>query len=222
MDEKIDDERLSGKLCIENIRKWKSYPNYRAEPRVDWILALAIPLLLEKEFHSRCKLLLPEFPLRKGTLDSEIAEKEFNRSVKVDFYCLLEDGNHILSELKTDSNSVNKKQLEYLRKAASIKVHSIFEGLILISDKTKANEKYQSYIKVLQDNGIYNLNNEVNESRKKKFNVVFISPEKIHNVSELQTGMKKIKYYELKDLVSILKNSDDEFIRGIANVISEW
>lgn len=229
MEDKIHDERLCEKSCIENIEKWKGYPNYRAEPRVDWILALAIPILIEDKFHSKCKLILPEFPLRKGTLDKNVKDKEKNRSVKVDFYCLLEDGNHILIELKTDSNSVNEKQLEYLKKAAEdVYVHEIFEGLVLIRNKTRSSykEKYDRYITTLENNGIYNDENK-NEvkvviSKDKKFKIVYITPKKINEVSKLNVKLEEIENYTLDDLTNILKKSDDEFIIGMANVMSNW
>lgn len=223
MDEKIE-ERLSGKLCIENIDKWKGYPSYRAEPRVDWLLALAIPVLIEREFDSKCRLILPEFPLRKGTLDDSVKDGEKNRSLKVDFYCLLGDGNHILIELKTDSNSVTRKQLKYLEKATSIDVYSIFKGLVLLRNRTKGNyiEKYERYIGALEQNGIYNSQSEVTVNKNKKFKVVYIAPEVrgFNKINELGHG--KIKTFNLNELTDILKESKDEFIRGMASVISGW
>lgn len=204
--------------CFKRLKRWKEYPNFKAEQRVDWILSMAIPILLEEKFKSRCKLILPEFPLRNGTVN----DNNSNRSNKIDYYCLLENEEHYLVELKTDSDSISSNQINYYKKVKEKIVYEILEGLMKIKDKSRSKDKYNSYIKPLIGNKLI-IDGNIRVNKNKKFNIVYIVPDK--NNKQLNNNVFKSKefiVFELKDLCNILKKSDNEFLKELGAIVEEW
>ena len=74
---------------------WRHLPTYQLERRVDVFFGLLLPEIVETEFGIERKYLevIPEFPLRKGTLEEcsvntgrrDDKRNRDNRSTKVDF-----------------------------------------------------------------------------------------------------------------------------------------
>lgn len=196
------------KQCMDNIGFWKNLPAYKAEPRVDWILALALPAYLEKKYNSKVQLLLPEFPIRKGTINSYVKKEQSNLSTKVDFYCLLEGNKHVLIEFKTDNNSINNDQLETLKKLTEIEVLTILDGIKILRNHSESKAKYDIYINALESANAYNTPKDIS------FEALYVAP----NVS----GVAGVNTLNLSELCNILEESNDEFIRSLGKVVSTW
>lgn len=108
-----------GADCIlELLDKWRHFPAYRLEPRADPFFAAFLPMVLTEHLSNQgyavdVKHLIPEFPIRKGTVRKG---KETNDSNKVDYFAISEDLKKcFLIELKTDEKSINEKQIKFLK-----------------------------------------------------------------------------------------------------------
>lgn len=204
---------LNANECIYKLKEWKEYPFFRAETRVDWILSLAIPYLLQMEFGSECELILPEFPIRKGIID-ERYENEGNRSIKIDYYCLLRDETHVLVELKTDIKSINKMQIEYYQRIVERRVYDIFNEIRILRNSSKHKKKYDKYIDILKKHNLIDDSGISQVSKESKFKIVYISPN--------GKRINGLYCYKLRDLGEILQMSEDCFIKGIGQLIKTW
>ena len=103
---------------FETLLDWKRLPAYRLEPRVDAIIGLALPKILARIKGLEVTTVIPELPLRIGSVQPEHEGKVFaNRSYKVDFFMVTRGGKCLLVEFKTDSGSRREKQDDYLESA---------------------------------------------------------------------------------------------------------
>ncbi len=130
---------------------WKKLPAYRAEPRVDFIVAGALPEILKEKYSEEITLIIPELPIRIGSIYPKI---NINKSYKVDFYVLLDNGNNVFIEFKTDSNSRRTKQDEYLQAAKNVGMKKILEGIVDISKASSYKTKYSYLLNKLISNSL--------------------------------------------------------------------
>ena len=119
--------------AFQRLDEWRHLPAYRLEPRADVFFAAFMPELL----HGRLGIpvrepIIPEFPLRRGTLYGEEVSGA-NASVKVDYLVVSEDGGKTyLVELKTDQASRRSGQDEYLDLAVNVGVKALTYGVLQI------------------------------------------------------------------------------------------
>jgi hypothetical protein len=94
---------------------WRHFPSYQLERRADLYFALYLPEVLEAKFGFPVQpQLVPEFPLRIGTLDPD---KTTSASYKVDYVALSTARDKaLLVELKTDP--LSKRFAQSLRERA--------------------------------------------------------------------------------------------------------
>ena len=116
---------------------------------MDVFFGLLLPKILNT-FDLKCepKDIVPEFPLRKGSLYPLIS----NESYKVDFaaFCQGTFGKHlVLVELKTDPNSISKKQLKHMTTARNKGVQKVLRGVLECSCHSKKLRKYAHLIQIL-------------------------------------------------------------------------
>jgi hypothetical protein len=107
------------------------------EPRVDALAALFLPQLLQNKLNAAIRSdIIPEFPLRRGTLwDDSVPGR--NKSKKVDFALCSEDRQFVhFVEFKTDQTSRNDEQDEYLSKAVKLPFSQLLDGVVRISKAT--------------------------------------------------------------------------------------
>ena len=138
--------------------EWRHLPDYQLERRADIYFALFLPIVLEnhlkKSFHPE---VIPEFPLRHGSIGSKLRTEEDrkgvwpNQSAKVDYLALTEDGCEVfLVELKTDMNSVEQTQICNLNKAKRVEFRKLVEGVLCIAKVKNMASKYRrKYIHLL-------------------------------------------------------------------------
>ena len=146
--------------------RWRHFPAYRLEPRVDIFFALylrnIVASFVAEQIHD---VLIPEFPLRRGTLWGEsIASR--NASVKVDYLLTAESrANVYLLELKTDAASRRQEQDEYLVRARQIGFHSLIDGLLTILERTETRylQKYVHLLRALEELGFVRIPPELFE-----------------------------------------------------------
>lgn len=121
-------------------------PKYKLELRASPFFELFLPEVLTARYKNKGlkftqKGIIPEFPLKK----------ENNQSTNVDFFALSEDKKHAyLIELKTDMNSMNVKQDEYLCEAAGKQLQRLVQDIICISESTHSYKKYTHLLRRLE------------------------------------------------------------------------
>jgi hypothetical protein len=113
---------------------WRHLPAYRLEPRVDELLSLYVRGILEERTGQALdETLLPELPLRLGTLWEGDTERP-NLADHVDFALFARDRTVVyLLEVKTDQGSRREAQDKYLRQAAALGFREIVDGILQIS-----------------------------------------------------------------------------------------
>ena len=99
---------------LAQLDRWRHLPGYRLEPHVDVLFGLTLPRVIRSKFKTAGELfVIPEFPIHHKTVGID----NTNRSFNVDFAVLTHGGRCVfLVELKTDSKSIKKEQLDNMRK----------------------------------------------------------------------------------------------------------
>ena len=123
------------------------------ERRADIFFALFLLDVLEEHCKPKTKfdcLLIPEFPLRKGTLGINKGSNDLNRSVKVDYVAFAEEYKRVFFvELKTSMKSRKSDQDSNLKKAANLEFKAFLEGIRLLRKRTKEGKKYDCLLDML-------------------------------------------------------------------------
>ena len=115
---------------FDMLEDWKRLPAYKLEVRIDSLVGFALPKVLELRFGLRTKKIIPELPIRLGTVHPKHDGKPFaDRSYKVDFYVRTECEQNLFIEFKSDSGSRRGKQDEYLQLSAQAKMGAIVDGI---------------------------------------------------------------------------------------------
>lgn len=142
------------------LRDWKRLPAYRAEPRVDSIVGFALPEILLHNRNERVTLVIPELPLRIGSVQPQHEGKSFsNKSFKVDFFVMTEGGKNYLVEFKTDSGSRREKQDAYLEAARDVRLGAVVEGILKLYQATTYKKKYRYLLAKLEEAGLVSSEN---------------------------------------------------------------
>ncbi len=133
---------------------WRHLPAYRLEsvltPYFGLFLRDILREAIETEVHP---LIIPEFPLRIGTLYPNNVRRP-NQSKKVDYVAFSKNlRKTYFIELKTDSQSFDCSQLEYLVEAKKRKFRCILEGIKCICKATKGDytKKYVHLLHYLSE-----------------------------------------------------------------------
>jgi len=201
------------KKFFDTMKKWKAFPNYKMETKVDIILSLYLKSILGHEYGKNIKLLLPEFPVHLGTINNGGS----NKSVKIDFVAITEDNHVYLIEFKTDDKSIRGEQIKYLKKSAKVGFQNLLYGLTKIYKASLYKDKYDTYFNELLNIGLMTKseNNYNVVSKDYSTEIVFVVP----NPDE--PGLKDFKRISLKECAKIIKHiHDDQFSVGFVDVIS--
>ena len=95
---------------FDNMDVWRNLPAYQLERRADIFFSIYLPEILFYKFGAKVEGVIPEFPIRVGTIHHEI---DINKSFKVDYFAKASK-KIILVELKTDEGSRRNEQDWYL------------------------------------------------------------------------------------------------------------
>ena len=140
---------------------WRHLPAYQLERRADIFFGLFLPDVLDQHLLPRGlvvhRRLVPEFPLRQAGS---------KRSDKADYLALSRDGRHaFLIELKTDMNSLRKKQKCYLARAANRGMAELLSDVKTMAKTNgpRARRKYFHLLQAIADLGLLKLPAELGE-----------------------------------------------------------
>lgn len=129
---------------LDEMDERRHLPKYQLELRASPIFEWFLHGVLEERFGCEFKsTIIPEFPLRHGTLGTNEGSKKANQSVNADFFALSTDSQcGVLVELKTDTGSITESQISYLKIAKTKRLKCLVEGVICISKATTHYGKY--------------------------------------------------------------------------------
>lgn len=192
------------------LNDWKKLPAYKAEPRVDFIVAGALPEIIRKKYNCNIKLIIPELPIRIGSIYKDL---DIDKSYKVDFYLYLENGKHLFIEFKTDSGSRRVKQDKYLLASQSVGMNSILDGIIKINSVTNYKTKYSHLINKLLTAGLILDSNPSYKPNifQDEIEILYIQPKAI---SSNEIGFDEI--------AKLMNESDDIFYKKFSKILFSW
>ncbi len=164
---------------FDTLDDWRQLPGYQLERRADiYFAAYMREFFLYKGIIrniDKC-ILIPEFPLSRKLLYGATDRK----SKKVDYVLIdLDEAKILFIELKTDNNSKNEVQDNYLRKAIEYNFKEIVDGILEIFDKTKSKDKYLQLFKKLYGEPCSIVKEKCTEEEKSKIKDVFDKPTKL-------------------------------------------
>ena len=147
---------------FSKLREWKRLPAYRLEPRIDSIIGYYLPSILSDYLRIQIIGIIPEFPIRLGTIKpSHEGSVYADRSYKVDFLAIGNNGINYLVEFKTDSKSRREGQDLYLTETKNLGTESLINGMLRIATVSTYKPKYK-YLKdkattlgLLNQDGVY-------------------------------------------------------------------
>lgn len=139
---------------FDRMDAWRHLPSYQLERRSDIFFSLYLTEVLEAKlgFAVRPEL-VPEFPLRKGTIYPNVQSGD---ALHLDYLALSAAGDRcVLVELKTDDASRRDVQDKYLRAAQSCGLPHLLEGVCeLFCDTKKHKRKYFALLRYLEQLGL--------------------------------------------------------------------
>jgi hypothetical protein len=199
---------------FEKLDEWRHFPSYQLERRVDIFFLLYIEDILFKKLGIEIDGVVPEFPIRIGTIDKE--QKGNNHSKKIDYLAKSKDGDTIVFiELKTDMKSRNDKQDKFIRDAKEIGIERILNGLDQIYKASKSKNKYRRLFEKLTEMKLIKWDkgkSKIMEGVKKsEIQIVYLQPEG-KNVNEIS----------FNDIAGVIEKKDDEFSKRFAKSVRKW
>ena len=215
---------------FDRMDTWRHFPNYQLERRADIYFALYLVEVLEAKLgFPVCPELVPEFPVRIGTI---YPNKPTDKSYKIDYVALSAARDKaILVELKTDGLSRRIEQDEYLLAAQKVGLHRLLEGLLDIFRATNSKRKYFCLLEYLEQMGLLRIPETMNEimarptlqgvseaSRQVEIKVapaesliVYVQPNgEGHNV------------ITFRDFAEVIRKHDDNVSQRLAQSLLEW
>lgn len=200
---------------FKQLNDWKELPKYQLERRADIFFSIFIPKSLEDKFGGVWNIIVPEFPLLhqyvKGRKKNrEIIKRERKPALSNNADYLVSNGNNLfLLEIKTDKNSIDCKQIKYLRTAVNTLFQELVEDIKLIMTRTIATEKYGKLISIIDNEDLKKLKIE---------NVIYVSPDLLKYE---ENKIKEFKHLSFTDIIQTLKKNanktrlEEEMIKSL-------
>ncbi|MFH2053349.1 MAG: hypothetical protein ABIK96_12870 [bacterium] len=202
------------------LRDWKQLPAYRAEPRVDSIIGFALPEILLHDRDERVTFVIPELPLRIGSVQPEHEGKSFsNKSYKVDFFVMTEGGKNYLVEFKTDSGSRREKQDEYLEAARDVRLGAVVEGILNLYQATTYKKKYRYLLAKLEEAGLVSSDSAgyAASVADDRLHVLYVQP----HAKENDAGRDVLDFVAVAEALTE-RFGGDEFMTAAAHAFLAW
>lgn len=137
---------------FDRMDRWRHLPAYQLERRADLFFSLYLPDVVAK--HTGVAVdadIIPELPIRRDLI---WPEKPTHASVKVDYALFATDRSTLfLVELKTDDASRRDQQDVYLERCVGLGCRAIVQGIVDITRKTQAYQKYGHLLQALARHG---------------------------------------------------------------------
>lgn len=198
--------------CLfDTLEDWRHLPNYQLERRADIFFAIHLKIILKKTHNIDVKAIIPEFPIRIGTICHEIP---INKSYKVD-YAVFDSNKCYLIELKTDDGSVRGSQFFYYFKSIEVGFQSIINGILEIVEATE--DKYKNkYLYLINKLTTINAVNNGRASSVYSFNdkPIFIRPTGEDDDAVIVISFSKI--------IRVLEEENNELTVAFRKALYNW
>jgi hypothetical protein len=199
---------------FDNMDAWRHLPSYQLERRADIFFSIYLSDLLYDKFDVIIDGVLPEFPVRIGTIR---APSNSNQSYRIDYLVKVKDANRvILVELKTDNGSRRTNQDWYLERAQQVGLTRLLEGVREIYKATSSKKKYRYLLSKMQDMGFITLerDGEFGVARADyDIQIVYIQP------TNREGQENAISFQEA---ARIVERHEDELSIRFAQSLVEW
>lgn len=196
------------------MKDWKRLPAYRAEPRIDSLVGHFLPRLLPDLLGLEVRALIPELPLRKGTLRPEfVGTVHAERSWKVDFLAVGTDRNWLI-EFKTASGSRRDQQDAYLEDAVNVGTRAVLGGIAQIARSSTYKAKYAHLLSTLQQAELLDAH-QVWTGKNPAMEILFVQP------SPPKNGERGLGFEQIADWLEA-QPSQDGFMTAFADALRCW
>lgn len=211
--------------------QWRHLPDYQLERRADIFFAAYLPAFLSQrsdvEIHP---LLVPEFPVRIGTIYPDVP---INKSFKIDYVAFARDISQAwLVELKTDSGSRRDKQDKYLKAAQGVGLPALIDGVLQIVEATNHKHKYCCLLRLLERIGLLALPDDLGDALASRHWSTAVNaclprvevaahdpPLQIVYLQPMSAGPDEVGFEEL---AAWLAQQDDAVARRFASSLRDW
>lgn len=200
---------------FEMLKDWKLLPAYKAEPRIDCLIGHYLPQILSELKGIKVNGIIPELPIRLGTIKPAHEGTNYaDRSYKVDFFVIGNNGINYLVEFKTDSNSRRDAQDLYLIETKTCGTKAIIEGIIQIAKVSTYKPKYDHLKGKLQSFGLIDRDNNYS-GLNPQLEIIYVQP---------SNYMKEVNVIDFIYISNWLKDNfkDSEFESALADTLSHW
>ncbi len=182
---------------FNNLDTWIEFPKYQAERRLDVFFGLYLEDILKEcrstLFGKEDKLVLvPEFPLQKN--------KENNECTNIDYlvFNVTRQSVHAI-ELKTDTHSVDDKQIEYYRKfKKEVELKDLYD-FAKKKRSGRSGKKYKVLAKYITDKHLTDC--------LSKGNVIYILPSDLSTIKN--EGFDSITFSDIVDKMKSYTPEDE-------------
>ena len=147
---------------FDRMNTWRHLPNYQLERRADLFFSLYLSEVLEAKLgFPVAEQIVPEFPVRIGTIYSDIP---IDKSYKIDYVAMSADAEKaILVELKTEGSSRRDSQDKYLLASREVGFPALLGGVLDIFRATNSKRKYFALLELLASMGLLRIPLEMKE-----------------------------------------------------------
>lgn len=240
MSNEITEAAING--LFDQLDHWRHLPSYQLERRVDIFLSQYLVEVLQNKLGEDlkseiCPDVIPEFPLNLNALGYH---GKGEQSCKVDYLALSGDKKTaILVELKTDVDSRNDEQDEYLHAAREKSFAKLLEGINSSFFRSRVKRKYFQLFLALEKLGLVSVPDGLKNIMRKDFLrgatdkqnqisieqagsvenilVVFIQPE----VKD-SGKFKPDKVILFDDFIVVLEKKSDLISKRFAESLTRW
>lgn len=214
---------------FDNLDLWRHYPDYQLERRVDIFFSLYLHEILEEKLNVKIiDEFIPEFPIQKKLID-----KKSNMSYKIDYFTMTADGTTpIFVELKTDDDSRNKDQDDYLNEARNTGLVNLLKGIKEISLVTSSKQKYFKFFKQLEKMNLVQIPESLEQlmkqtsliGYKKKIQEIMIiaNPSKNAEILYIQPNGKEKNIINFQEIAKIIERHTDPVSRRFVQSLRKW
>lgn len=221
-------------LMEEIVVKGRKTPKVQVERYISPILSMFLEELLNAKYGKEYKLIMPEFPIRKGTVNRD-SEDNSNQSTNIDYLLYNKtDDMFTFVELKTDASSYKPSQLEiyqnldelcksYLGDNGNTFGKLLHDDLVKIKEATTYKHKYKYLLSEWDEK--YNAVNKMEiiylvpkatklkdkEDTKQSENKIYIPQNNILYFEDLAENISHEFKEEWKTIIDFMHKLDEKY-----------
>jgi hypothetical protein len=214
------DERIDQLFAL--LTEWRRFPNYQLERRADIFFALYLRDILRHCYPGNdFDLIIPEFPLRYGSIRDKDQGNSSNLSAKVDYVCV--DRNNkfcVLLELKTEERSLSKAQFENMENALRKDYEMLTNGVRELLMHTKEKSKYTTLLNYLDTPLTADHGRAASGTPESGMKLAIIKP--TANRDACPKDCKVISFEDVATILNQLPNTGDGLTLSFLKALKDW